>query len=213
MRQAWAVAAPAARQADTGAPLSSTKLTGRCMSTTAGAGSLPQGSNCGGGRHLTAVVHHGDRQVQVLVKGGHHALGLLVAAGRAQGRRRQCALPVRTRHTRSSKRHSPGCRCHTAAAAGIAVAAWNPPQQSVVHKDAVQPVAQHTVHQGGSHRAVHAAAERADDVVLGAHLFRGREEGRGPSGTAVPLLLFPRCLSTVAAAQALHSSRSMCEQP
>ncbi len=57
-------------------------------------------------------------------------------------------------------------------------------QEAVVDEDAVEAVAQHLVHQRRRDGAVHAAGQRADDVLLGAHL-RGEPmqsmEGRGSS--------------------------------
>lgn len=45
-------------------------------------------------------------------------------------------------------------------------------QQAVVHKHAVQAVAQHLVHQGGGHCAVHASRQGADGMVLWANLWK-----------------------------------------
>ena len=43
-------------------------------------------------------------------------------------------------------------------------------QQAVIHKDAGQPIADGAVDQRGRHRAVHAAAQPADDVTVRPHL-------------------------------------------
>ncbi len=63
------------------------------------------------------------------------------------------------------------------------------PQEAVVHEDAVQALPQHLVHQRGGHRAVHAAAQGAYDVLLRAHLGAARH-----APFPVVLVIFPLSL-------------------
>jgi len=51
------------------------------------------------------------------------------------------------------------------------------PQQTMVHKDAVQPVSQDLVHHSGCNSAVYAARQRTNGVLVGADL-QGTEGSR-----------------------------------
>ena len=57
-------------------------------------------------------------------------------------------------------------------------------QEAVVDEDAVEAVAQHPVHQRRRDGAVHAAGQRADDVLLGTHLRSEQMRSIGGRGSS-----------------------------
>jgi hypothetical protein len=76
------------------------------------------------------------------------------SAGVASSQNRQIDA-LNAQPMRPPYHHQPRCPPHPLMSESHEQSTHLVAQQSVVHKDAVQPVAQHPVHQCGSHCAVH----------------------------------------------------------